>query len=66
MSIITVFAGIYCNEESAIKEILKKTGYTYLTDSDIVSKAVTLSDLSESKILKAFSSKTSVFYQFST
>jgi len=65
MSIITIFAGIYCNEESAIKEILKKTGYTYLTDSDIVSKAVTLSDLSESKILKAFSSKTSVFSQFS-
>jgi two-component system, OmpR family, response regulator CpxR len=65
MSIITIFAGIYCNEESAIKEILKKTGYTYLTDSDIVSKAVTLSDLSESKLLKAFSSKTSVFSQFS-
>jgi two-component system, OmpR family, response regulator CpxR len=65
MSIITVFAGIYCNEESAIKEILKKTGYPYLTDSDIVSKAVTLSDLSESKLSKAFSSKTSVFSQFS-
>ena len=65
MSIITIFAGIYCNEESAIKEILKKTGYTYLTDADIVSKAVTLSDLSESKIVKAFSSKTSVFSQFS-
>jgi two-component system, OmpR family, response regulator CpxR len=64
MSIITIFAGIYCNEESAIKELLKKTGYTYLTDPDIVSKAVTLSDLSESKILKAFSSKTSVFSQF--
>ncbi len=65
MSIITIFAGIYCNEESAIKEILKKTGYTYLTDADIVSKAVTLSDLSENKIVKAFSSKTSVFSQFS-
>jgi two-component system, OmpR family, response regulator CpxR len=65
MSIITIFAGVYCNEESAIKEILKKTGYTYLTDSDIVSKAVTLSDLSESRLLKAFSSKTSVFSQFS-
>ena len=64
MSIITIFAGIYCNEESAIKEILKKTGYAHLTDSAIVSKAVTLSDLSESKILKAFSSKTSVFSQF--
>jgi len=63
MSIITVFAGIYCNEESAIKEILKKTGYKYLTDADIVSKAGKLSGLSESKVLKAFSAKTSVFNQ---
>ena len=64
MSIITVFAGIYCNEESAIKVILKKTGYTYLTDADIISKAGTLSDLPESKIVKALSTKPSVFNQF--
>lgn len=64
MSIITVFTGIYCNEESAIKEILKKTGYKYLTDADIVSKASRLSDLPESKVLKAFSAKASVFNQF--
>ncbi len=64
MSIITVFTGIYCNEELSIKEILKKTGYKYLTDSDIVSKAGRLSDLPESKISKAFSAKTSVFNQF--
>jgi two-component system, OmpR family, response regulator CpxR len=64
MSIITVFAGIYCNEESAIKAILKETGYTYLTDADIISKAGTLSDLPESKIAKALSAKPSVFNQF--
>jgi len=64
MSIITVFTGKYCNEELAIKEILEKTGYKYLTDSDIAAKAGRLSDLPESKILKAFSSKVSVFNQF--
>jgi two-component system, OmpR family, response regulator CpxR len=64
MSIITVFAGTYCNEEPAIKAILQKTGYKYLTDSDIVSKASRLSDLSEGKIMKAFSAKTSAFNQF--
>ena len=63
MSIITVFTGTYCNEESAIKEILKKTGYKYLSDSDIVSKASSLSDLPENKVFKAFSAKTSVFNQ---
>jgi len=64
MSIITVFTGKYCNEELAIKEILEKTGYKYLTDSDIAAKAARLSDLPESKILKAFSAKVSVFNQF--
>jgi len=64
MSIISVFTGTYCNEKSAIKGILQKTGYKYLTDSDIVAKAGKLSDLSESKIVKAFSAKTSAFNQF--
>jgi len=64
MSIITVFTGKYCNEELAIKEILEKTGCKYLTDSDIAAKAGRLSDLSESKILNAFSAKVSVFNQF--
>jgi two-component system, OmpR family, response regulator CpxR len=64
MSIITLFTGKYCNEELAIKEILENTGYKYLTDSDITARAGKLSDIPESKILKAFSSKVSVFNQF--
>lgn len=64
MSIITVFAGNYCNEETAIKEILRQTSYRHLTDADIVAKAAGLSSLSESKITRAFSAKTSVFNQF--
>ncbi len=64
MSIITIFAGSYCNEESAIQEILKRTDYTYIRDSDIVAKASRLSDFSEEKIMKAFSAKTSAFNQF--
>jgi two-component system, OmpR family, response regulator CpxR len=64
MSIISVFTGTYCNEESAIRVILDKTGYKSLTDSDIISKAVRLSDLPEAKIMKAFSAKPSAFNQF--
>lgn len=64
MSIISVFTGSYCNEELAIQEILKKTNYSALTDADIVSKAGRLSDLSEGKIMKAFSAKPSAFNQF--
>ncbi len=64
MSIISIFSGKYCNEEIAIKEIIAMSGYKYLTDSDFVSKAAKLSGMSEDKISKAFSSKTSIFNQF--
>ena len=64
MSIIAAFAGTYCREEPAIKEIIKRTGYKYLTDADIVSKASCLSGLSEGKIIKAFYAKMPVFNQF--
>jgi cytidylate kinase len=64
MSIIAAFAGTYCKEEPAIREIIKRTGYKYLTDADIVSKASCLSGLSEGKILKAFYAKMPVFNQF--
>jgi len=63
MSIITIFSGSYCNEESVIKEILRRTGYKEITDREIVAKASGLSGISDGKILKAFSSKTSVFNQ---
>src|SRR4030043_384607 len=64
MSIISAFTGTYCNEESAIREILKKTSYKYRTDANIVSKASKSFDLPESKVWKAFSATTSVFNQF--
>jgi CheY-like chemotaxis protein len=64
MSIISIFTGTYCNEEIIIKKILKKIGYKYFTDTDIVSKASKIFNLPESRIIKAFSAKTSVFNQF--
>jgi two-component system, OmpR family, response regulator CpxR len=64
MSIIAVFAGTYCNDALVIEKILKETGYTYRTDSNMVTKASRASGLSESKIVKAFSAKTSAFNQF--
>jgi two-component system, OmpR family, response regulator CpxR len=63
MSIIAAFTGTYCREEPAIKEIIQRTGFTYLTDADIVAKASRLSGLSESKIQKAFCAQLPVFNQ---
>jgi CheY-like chemotaxis protein len=64
MSIITVFAGTYCNEDQAVQEILNKTGYTLLNDASFVKRAASLSGLSESKIENAFSAKIPVFDKF--
>jgi two-component system, OmpR family, response regulator CpxR len=63
MSIIAAFTGTHCREEPAIREIVQRTGFTYLTDADIVAKASHLSGLSESKIQKAFCARMPVFNQ---
>jgi two-component system, OmpR family, response regulator CpxR len=64
MSIITVFNGIFCNQETNIKKLLDRTGYKLMTDTNIVAKASRHSGLSETKISRAFSGKPSVFNQF--
>jgi two-component system, OmpR family, response regulator CpxR len=64
MSIITVFNGIFCNQETHIKKLLDRTGYKMMTDTNIVAKASRHSGLSEGKISRAFSGKPSVFNQF--
>jgi len=61
MAIIAAFTGTYCREEPTIREIVQKTGFTYLTDADIVSKASSLSGISENKIQKAFCARIPVF-----
>ena len=64
MSIINVFNGVFCNQEVIINNLLGRTGYKLMTDTNIVSKASRHSGLSESKIVRAFSGKPSVFNQF--
>jgi two-component system response regulator CpxR len=63
MSIIAAFTGTYCREEPAIREIVQRTGFTYITDADIVAKASSLSGISESNIQKAFCARIPVFNQ---
>jgi hypothetical protein len=63
MSIIAAFTGTYCREDPAIREIVQRTGFTYLTDADIVAKASHLSRLSQSKIQKAFCARMPVLNQ---
>jgi two-component system response regulator CpxR len=64
MSIITAFNGIFCNQETIINNLLNRTGYKLIDDTQIMGKASKQSGFSENKISRAFSGKTSVFNQF--
>ena len=39
MSIITAFGGIFCNQEAIIKNLLTRTGYKLMVDTNILAKA---------------------------
>jgi CheY-like chemotaxis protein len=64
MSIITIFSGSFCNENPIIEEVISRTGYKLITDNDVVAEASRLSGMEESKIVRAFSARTSVFNKF--
>jgi len=64
MSIITIFSGSFCNENLVIEEIIFRTGYRLITDNEVVAEASRLSEMAESKIMRAFSPGTSVFNKF--
>jgi two-component system, OmpR family, response regulator CpxR len=64
MSNITIFSGDFCKGSSVVKELLDRTGFRLLTDKDLAARAGILSGLSEQKIERAFSPKTSVFDKF--
>jgi two-component system response regulator CpxR len=64
MSIITVYNGIFCNQDSIIETLLTRTGYQRMVDANIVAKAVKHSGVAGGKIARAFSGKASVFNPF--
>ena len=64
MAIITLFSGSFCNEKPVIEEIISRTGYGVIPDSEVVAEASRLAEMVESKITRAFSAGTSVFNKF--
>ncbi len=61
MPVITILSGSYCRKDLIIEKLNKKVGYTLLSDADFIKKAVKLSQLTEKKITRALTAKTSVF-----
>ena len=64
MPIISIFSGGFCQENPIIQEVIACTGYRQINDDDIVAEASRRSAMAESKIKRAFSSKSSVFNKF--
>jgi len=64
MSVITVFNALYCNEELIVPQLVAKTGYRLVGDSEIVALAGKLSGLTPDRVSRAFSAKTSLFNPF--
>lgn len=64
MSVITVFSGAFCGEKAVVEDIADSTGYRIVTDEIIIALASELSGLPGERIQTAFSSRSSVFNQF--
>jgi CheY-like chemotaxis protein len=64
MPIITIFSGGFCQESPVVQEVTARSGYRQITDDEIVAEASRKAAMSESKIKRAFSAKSSVFNKF--
>ena len=64
MPIITIFSGAFCQEGPIVREVIARTGYRQISADEVVAEASRRSALAESKIKRAFSSKSSVFNKF--
>ncbi|EHJ49074.1 response regulator receiver protein [Solidesulfovibrio carbinoliphilus subsp. oakridgensis] len=64
MSVISIFSGVFCKEQSVVAALHDATGLPIVRDAELVALAAKLSGLGADKIEKAFSAKTSVFNKF--
>ena len=64
MSTISVFSGSFCRAGEIVPRLLERTGYTTVTDDDVVRKASEISGVSHEKLARPLSAKTSVFNTF--
>ncbi len=64
MSVISIFSGVFCKEESVVAAVHEATGLPIVRDAALADEAARLSGLGADKIGKAFSAKTSVFNKF--
>jgi two-component system, OmpR family, response regulator CpxR len=64
MSTITIFTGLYCNDEAITRRVLEETGYTMVSDADVIAHAAAGSGIPDTRIQNVLSGKSSVFNKF--
>ncbi len=64
MPAISIFNGIFCNEGKVMQDVLQSTKHLLITDEMIIENASNLSGISKEKLSNAFTSKSSVFNNF--
>ncbi len=64
MPMITIFPGAFCNEDIVLRELTERSGYRWITDTDVTEQAAKLSGMDAARIARAFAAKTSVFNKF--
>ena len=64
MSVISLFSWDFCRAEEIVPILIERTGYSLVTDNEIVREASKLSGLPREKLARPLSMKTSVFNSF--
>lgn len=64
MPIVTLFSGSFCSENLVKEKLLARTGYKSVSDKEVAQAASEISSITQSKIERAFSAKTSAFNKF--
>ncbi|PID39192.1 MAG: response regulator [Proteobacteria bacterium] len=64
MSVMTIFSGSFCSADAVIGDVIERSSYRKIGDNQVVERAANLSGMPENKIRRAFSSRTSVFNEF--
>ena len=64
MSIISLFSWDFCRAQEIVPMLIERTGYSLVTDDEIVMRASELSGLPHEKLARPLALKTSVFNSF--
>ncbi len=64
MPVVSIFSGSFCRGEEVSEALREATGYSLISDHDVVKRASVLSTIPEERFFRCFSAKLSAFNPF--